>query len=146
MYTFGRKSKERLETCHPDIQLILNELIRYYDFSVLEGHRSQETQMKYFSEGKSTLDGVNKKSKHQSYPSMAVDISPYVKGVNMFTDERGMVCFYHLAGMVIATAKRLKAEGLISHDIRWGGAWRTELNIFSGSTFFDGPHFELVKT
>jgi hypothetical protein len=37
MYTFSQKSIKRLITCHKDLQLILEELIEFYDFSVLEG-------------------------------------------------------------------------------------------------------------
>jgi len=144
MYNFGDKSKARLETCHPDIQLICKEVIKIYDFSVLEGHRTQETQARYFAEGKSTLDGVNKKSKHQSSPSMAADIMPYKKGSNAFSGhEKDDRRFYMLMGMVKAVAARLKEEGLITHDVRFGLDWDGD-DTFRDQTFDDLPHFELV--
>lgn len=143
-YSFGEKSLSKLSTCHPDIQKILNELIKIYDFSVLEGERSLETQQKYFAEGKSKLDGVNKKSKHQSSPSMAVDIMPYKKGTNAFSgSELDNRRFYVMMGMVKAISMRLKEEGHISHSVRFGMDWDGD-DTFNDQTFHDLPHFELT--
>jgi peptidoglycan L-alanyl-D-glutamate endopeptidase CwlK len=85
MYEFSEKSLSRLNTCHQDIIEICKELIQVYDFSVLEGHRTLEKQQEHYKAGRSKLDGIKKKSKHQSYPSMAIDIMPYVKGTNAFS-------------------------------------------------------------
>ena len=41
MAKFGRKSRERLETCHEDLQDLFNEVVRFFDCSVLEGHRGE---------------------------------------------------------------------------------------------------------
>ncbi len=143
-YTFGEKSQARLDTCHPDIQLICKEVIKIYDFSVLEGHRTQETQQEYFRTGRSKLDGVTHKSKHQSSPSMAVDIMPYKKGTNAFSgNEKDDRRFYMLMGMVKAVAARLKAEGKITHDVRFGLDWDGD-DTFRDQTFDDLPHFELI--
>lgn len=143
-YSFGEKSLSKLKTCHPDIQKILHELIKIYDFSVLEGERSLETQQKYFAEGKSKLDGVNKKSKHQSSPSMAVDIMPYKKGTNAFSgSEMDNRRFYVMMGMVKAIAMRLKEEGHITHSVRFGMDWDGD-DTFTDQSFHDLPHFELI--
>lgn len=143
-YKFGKRSQARLDTCHPDIQAICNEVIKVYDFSVLEGHRTQETQARYFAEGRSKLDGVTRKSKHQSSPSMAVDIMPYKKGSNAFSgNEKDDRRFYMLMGMVKAIAARLKAEGKITHDVRFGLDWDGD-DTFRDQTFDDLPHFELI--
>jgi peptidoglycan L-alanyl-D-glutamate endopeptidase CwlK len=144
MYKFGNRSKENLKTLHQDLQLILNEVIKYYDFSIIEGHRTLETQQKYFSEGKSKLDGITKKSKHQYYPSRAVDIMPYKKGTNAFSgneyDERR---FYTLMGMIKLCASQLKDKGLITHSVRFGLDWDGD-DTYRDQTFHDLPHFELV--
>jgi len=148
MYKFGPTSQERLKTCHQDLQLILNTVIKIYDFSVLEGIRSDNRQLKLFNEGKSTLDGIEHKSKHQANKdnvSMAVDIMPYYKGFNPFQSENGPKSFYFLAGIMIATAHQLFNEGKITHLLRWGGNWDSDMDFFSDSNFFDLPHFELVK-
>ena len=144
-YIFSMTSSDRLHTCHKDIQKILRELIKYYDFSVIEGYRSKETQMKYFAEGKSTLDGETKKSKHQSFPSMAVDIMPYKKGTNAFSgkelDERR---FYMMMGMVKIIAAKLYEAGEIEHKVRFGLDWDGD-ETFTDQTFHDLPHMELIK-
>ena len=131
MYKFGKKSQERLETCHADLQKILNEIIKIYDFTILEGKRTLEQQQKYFKEGKSKLDGINKKSKHQSKPSLAVDIAPFP------IDWNDTKRFYFLAGLVIAKANELGIK------IRWGGSWNGSFD-FKQNKFNDLPHFELV--
>lgn len=143
-YKFSKKSRTRLETCHPDIQAICNEVIKAYDFSVLGGHRTLETQRAYFNEGKSKLDGIHKKSKHQASPSMAVDIMPYKKDTNAFSGhEKDDRRFYMLMGMVKAVAARLKEEGKITHDVRFGLDWDGD-DTFRDQTFDDLPHFELI--
>ena len=143
-YSFSQKSLDNLMSCHQDIQKILVELIGMYDFSVIEGARSKETQMKYFAEGKSKLDGIIKKSKHQSTPSMAVDIMPYKKGTNAFSGkELDHRRFYMMMGMVKAIADRLLIKGEITHRVRFGLDWDGD-DTFSDQAFHDLPHFELV--
>ena len=147
MYKFGKRSRSRLDTCHPDMIIIMEEVIKLYDFSVLEGLRPLEKQQEYFETGRSKLDGVNKKSKHQddgSGKSRAIDIMPYKKGTNAFSgQEKDQRRFYYLAGIVKATAARLKEEGKISHSIRWGGDWDGD-DVYTDQNFDDLPHFELV--
>lgn len=118
MYKFSKTSQEKLSTCHPNLQKILNIVINYYDFTVLEGHRSHERQQKLLAEGKTTL----KVSKHNKTPSMAVDIAPYPIDWNN-TDR-----FKQLAKFIKCTAQALDIP--ITH----GGDWKT---------FKDYPHFEL---
>ena len=72
MPTFGTKSQEKLENCDPQIKLVLQEAIKHYDFSVLEGHRTEEKQKEYFESGASKVLFPN--SKHNSFPSMAADV------------------------------------------------------------------------
>lgn len=145
MAEFSSKSKEKLETCHADIQKILNTLIKSYDFSVLEGTRTKATQMKYFREGKSKLDGIRKKSKHQSRPSMAVDIMPWAKNTNAFSgNELDNRRFYTMMGMVKAISIDLLSKGEITHKVRFGLDWDGD-DTYRDQTFHDLPHFELIK-
>lgn len=144
-YKFGTKSLQQFETLHYDLQLILSELIKIYDFSIIEGHRTLETQQKYFAEGRSKLDGIKQKSKHQSFPSMAVDIMPYKKGTNAFSgDELDNRRFYMMMGMVKAIAEHLYSQGEIVHKVRFGLDWDND-DTFKDQTFHDLPHFELVE-
>jgi len=148
MYRFGNRSKERLTTCHPDMIKIMEEVIKVYDFSVLEGLRTAEKQLEYFETGRSKLDGVKKLSKHQDHGdglSYAVDIMPYKRGSNAFSgNKKDIARFYYLGGLVkMATAKLLE-EGKISHTIRWGADWNSN-DLFDDNSFDDLPHFELKK-
>lgn len=144
MYSFSKTSLDRLNTCHPDIVEICKELIMFYDFSVLEGHRTLEQQQEHFKAGRSRLDGINQKSKHQSYPSMAIDIMPYKNGTNAFSgDYKDEARFYMMMGAVKAIAHRLLIEGKISHNVRFGLDWDSD-DTFTDQTFHDLPHFELI--
>jgi len=148
MYKFGKRSKQRLDTCHPDMIKIMEEVIKIYDFSVLEGLRTAEKQMEYFETGRSKLDGVNKLSKHQDHGdglSYAIDIMPYKKGSNAFSGkQKDIARFYYLGGLVKMAAFRLLEEGKITHTIRWGADWNSN-DLFDDQNFDDLPHFELKK-
>ena len=151
MYQFGKSSQERLDTCHPDLRLILSEAIKVspVDFGISEGVRSVQKQLDYFLHGKSRLDPRNpeqaKKAKHLPGPdglSTAADFYAYVPGRNDLAYD-----FNHLslvAGVVLSTAKRLKNEGKVTHGIRWGGNWDMDGQIITDQTFNDLPHVELV--
>jgi peptidoglycan L-alanyl-D-glutamate endopeptidase CwlK len=144
MYSFGEKSKERLNTCHIDLRTICNEVIKYIDFSILEGTRSLAKQQEYFNAGKSKLDGITQKSKHQRTPSLAIDIMPYTKGTNPFDgDNKSKARFYLLAGYMLMASEQLYDRGDIQYKLRWGGDWDSDKN-FSDQSFDDLPHFELI--
>jgi len=157
MYNFGKSSLSKLETTHPDIQLILQTLIKVYDFSILEGARSDTRQMQLYNEGKSHLDGVTKKSKHQPVDvydednmfigklSYAVDIMPWKKDTNAFSGSRfDDARFYFMMGLVRAISIDLLNKGLINHKVRFGLDWDSD-DVFSDSNFHDLPHFELIE-
>jgi len=74
-YKFGKKSASELLTCHPDLQMIMNDIIQLRDFTITCGYRDEISQNKAFSEGKSKLKFPN--SKHNKQPSLAIDIAPY---------------------------------------------------------------------
>lgn len=145
MAKFSNTSLQKLNTCHPDIVLIMSEAIKIADFTILEGSRPDELQYKYFKEGKSKLDGIKQKSKHQVTKqnplSMAVDVAPYP--LDFSNSHKKLSRFYFLAGIIKATAHRLKEEGKITHSIRWGGDWDSD-HDFTDNTFDDLPHFELI--
>lgn len=147
MYGFTKESKEKLNSCHKDIQTIMNKLIEIYDFKILEGLRTTEQQVKYFKDGKSKLDGIIKKSKHQddgSGKSMAIDIMPYSRDTNAFSGKiKDNARFYFMAGIVFAITEELYEQNLITHKIRWGGDWDSD-SLFDDNSFDDLPHFELI--
>ena len=122
MPSFGTKSQERLETCDPQIQLVLQEAIKHYDFSVLEGHRTEEKQQEYFESGASKVKFPN--SKHNVYPAMAVDVVPYP------IDWDNLQRFKELSEVIKEACKTVGIENL-----HWGfDLWQ-----------WDMPHWELRK-
>jgi peptidoglycan L-alanyl-D-glutamate endopeptidase CwlK len=121
MPKFSKISQERLKTCHPDLQKIMNLAIQEYDFSILCGHRSEAAQNEAFRTGKSKLKYP--KSKHNKLPAHAVDIAPYP------IDWNNIKRFEALADIVLRIAEE---QGI---KIRWGGH-------FKGG--WDKPHFEII--
>lgn len=130
MAAFSAKSVERLKTCHPDLQKVFAEVVKHRDCTVLCGHRSQAEQ------DQAVKDGMSKtpwpKSKHNSTPSMAVDVAPYP--VDWKDKER----FTHFAGFVLGIAATFGIK------LRWGGDWLLD-GTPSNDKFYDGPHFEIVE-
>jgi peptidoglycan L-alanyl-D-glutamate endopeptidase CwlK len=136
MAIFSKRSIEKLGTCHPDLQMIMQHAIRVMDFSILCGHRGKGEQWRLYQDGKTKLNYPN--SKHNKTPSLAVDIAPYP------IDWSDRKRFYYLAGVVEGIADQLLRDGVITHKIRWGGDWNRNHN-FNDQTFFDLPHIELVE-
>ena len=141
-YKFSKRSLAQLATCHPDLQRILTEALKVsdIDFGISEGHRPAAKQKEYFDAGKSKIDGVKKKSKHNLTPSMAADTYAYVGGVSYKQKD-----IIFLAGVVTATANSLFAQGEITHKVRWGGNWDRDGEIITDQNFQDLVHFELYK-
>lgn len=135
MSKFSKTSKARLETCHQDLQTIFHYVVKYFDCAIICGERTQEDQDKAVHEGFSKVKYPN--SKHNSSPSMAVDVIPYPID---WTDTEGM---RHFAGYVRGVARMLKDYGDISHELRWGGDWDGDFNM-RDQTFIDLPHYELI--
>ena len=127
-FYFGKSSKRRLATCHPDLQKVFNEVIKHVDCSVLEGHRDERKQNQYFSEGKSKVKYPM--GRHNTNPSRAVDVTPYP--VNWKDRERQTL----FAGFVLGIAKSM---GI---NLRWGGDWDQDFQV-NDNRFDDFPHFEL---
>jgi len=144
MNQFSKTSRARLNTCHKDLQLVMGMAIALspVDFGIAEGTRSITMQQKFFKEGKTQLDGVNKKSKHNYSPSKAVDIYAYVNGKASWK-AKDMI---FLSGFIIAIARHMKALSLITHEFRWGGNWDKDGEIISDQGFVDLPHFEIIET
>jgi peptidoglycan L-alanyl-D-glutamate endopeptidase CwlK len=137
MPCFSEQSLEKLATCHIDLQTLFKEVIKYFDCTVIEGFRNKEAQNKAFAEGKSQKQWPD--GKHNFYPSNAVDVVPYPID---WKDRERMVYF---AGVVMGIAKMLKAQGKITHDIRWGNDWNTDTEV-KDNNFDDLPHYELILT
>ena len=128
MPKFGSKSKERLGTCHEDLQKVFNEVIKHVDCSVLEGHRDEYRQNKLFDEGKTKVKFPM--GRHNSSPSRAVDVTPYP----VDWDDRERQTLF--AGFVLGIARNMGIK------LRWGGDWDQDFQVVD-NRFDDFPHFEL---
>jgi peptidoglycan L-alanyl-D-glutamate endopeptidase CwlK len=135
MPEFSQTSLNRLDSCHEDLQIIMSEVIRLFDCSILEGHRDHDRQELLFQKGYSQVQWPD--SKHNTMPSMAVDVAPYP----ILWDDEGRFAFF--AGWVFCVAARLFEEEKISHQLRWGGDWDQD-TYTEDQDFNDLVHFELV--
>jgi len=114
MPSFGQRSRENLETCTHDIQLVLNKAIEIVDFSVVCGHRGEQAQNKAYTEGRSTKQWPN--SNHNQFPSPAVDIWPYYPG----QDWKAEIWLTDVAVMeAIREMDTLKAQKALETIKRW---------------------------
>ena len=130
MPRFGKRSKQRLSTCDERLQEVFNEVIKYVDCSVLEGHRGKERQNQLYKEGKTKV--IYPKGRQNASPSLAVDVAPYPIDWN---DRERFTLF---AGFVIGMANRM------GYTLRWGGDWNMNFEV-NDNKFDDFPHFEIKE-
>ncbi len=130
MPRFGKTSTKRLEEAELDLQMILSEAIKHFDFSIVWTHRGMEAQNRAYKEGNSQKQWPT--SKHNSLPSYAVDIVPYPEGY-----EASYAQFYEMATYVFAAAAILEVP------IRWGGHWENYTQ--RGKMDRDWAHFEKIE-
>ena len=97
MPSFGRKSKEMLETTCEEIQEIANEVIKEMDISCISGFRGEIEQNELFKKGFSKLKYPS--SAHNQNPSLAGDFCPFPCNWNDKEDfTRMRELFYYHAG------------------------------------------------
>jgi hypothetical protein len=130
MPKFSKRSLSNLVTCHPLLQELAHEVIKDFDFTVIEGHRDKSSQMKAFASKTSKLKWP--RSKHNQWPSQAFDALPYPflgwKGIE------SQAAFQAQAEAILAAWEALgdKTSGwkLVSGHVSWG---------------WDSPHFQIEK-
>jgi len=151
MPKFATTSMSRLSSCSRDIQTIMLEVVKYRDITIVEGSRTAERQHEHWQKGRKLIrtsndpknassweiankkkvvtykDGYSKKSKHQSYPSVAIDVCPYPE---MWSDENAL---NELRGIIKYVQDRLYEEGKIEKKIANG------YDLWNG---WDCPHWE----
>jgi len=136
MPKFGRRSRQRLKGVDARLVSVLNEVVKYFDITVIEGLRSQERQNELVEQGKSKT----KFGKHVQ--GKAVDIAPYP------IDWKARDDFHYLGGFVLGIAAKLGV------NVRWGGDWSSpslDKDVMSGKEqrttkdngFDDLVHFEI---
>ena len=137
MAKFGKTSAKRLNTAHEVLQILFNRVIKFRDCSVTCGHRPESEQKACFRKGVSKAKWPN--SKHNSLPSMAVDIVPW-------PEKWGNIeAFLMLKAVIYREWRIMKSQGLTKgFRLRWGGDWDGDGDR-TDQTFHDLPHWELVK-
>ena len=134
MPKFSKTSKERLSTCNWNLVVLFNEVIKTFDCKVICGHRTKEKQEEAFNKKFSKVHYPN--SKHNSSPSMAVDVVPYPVD---WKDTNRMKFF---AGYVLGIAQKLLDEKRMTHKVISGLDWDADTEL-KDTTFKDHPHFQL---
>jgi len=130
MPNFSARSDAHLQTCHDDLQKVFNVVIQFYDCTILEGHRGEFDQNKYFDEKKSRVQWPD--GKHNKMPSEALDAMPYP--IDWEDTDR----IYHFAGFVLGIASMMGIK------LRYGGDWDGDLS-FKDQKFNDLVHYERIK-
>lgn len=134
MFKFGESSLENRQGVKPIIIKVLDRALEItkvdFGFPEFAGLRTAEEQNKLYKEGKSQLDGYERKSYHQS--GNAIDFYAFVNGKASWQPD-------HLA-MVAAAILQAAAEFGVKAS--WGGLWSTNETKNGIQYGWDAGHIE----
>lgn len=155
---FAVASLDALSTCDERWQEIAHSAIRVWDFSVLECHRNRAKQDAMIAAGTSLAHWPT--SKHNSMPSLAIDLAPWYPknpgGIDWRTDHAMMAAAYdgnwRLVRTILENVKRWQAfSGFIrgiAHargiKVRSGADWDGDAR-FNDHKLIDLPHYEIIE-
>ena len=127
MPQFSEASRRRLLTCDDRLVTVCSDVIRYYDFAVTCGHRTDAEQEELYAQGRTAPGRIvtykrGGESIHNTDPSCAVDVVPWP--IDWSDHSR----FIELAGAMLYAAR---VRGI---PLEWGGHWQR---------FKDLPHFQV---
>lgn len=156
---FGSGSLKQLDTVESVLNLLAERALYIAgsigkDFSVIEGHRSPERQLKLYEDGKTQLTGGGK---HNFFPSKALDFVPYHSiektltgnpaqiqslaskyGKSFETMNALIMAEFHVIAMCF-----IQAASEFDVEITWGGDWNRDGSSFD-TNFMDWGHIELT--
>jgi peptidoglycan L-alanyl-D-glutamate endopeptidase CwlK len=149
-FSFGLNSTNQLITLAEPLQRVLLKAVESYDFSITEGRRTLDTQIRNIRRGASkTIDSrhIPRDAQGMYDPrglSEAADLVPYQKNVNPWpqegdtSDEKAKKYrrFYFMQGILYQAAHD------VGVDVRIGVDWDGDLDFFD-QTFDDMGHVEL---
>lgn len=152
MPKYSTISLNKLNSCHQDLQTIFNYVVKYFDNSIISGQRTEQEQKGLYKIGRefdgdnwiitgdvvTYKDGKYRKSAHNEYPSMAVDVVPYP--IEWDNTDR----MRYFVGYVKGIAQMLYDYGVISHLLKTGLDWNDN-TVLKDQRFNDFPHFEIYK-
>ena len=127
-------SIQRLKSCDKRLYLITIEAIKKspYQFIITSGYRTIDEQQKLYAQGRNesgkivtNIDGINKKSNHNYFPSRAFDIAIIIEDKVTWDIQYYKIVAQHIKDTAIK----------MGFKIQWGGDWE--------GNFKDMPHFEL---
>lgn len=131
--SLSAKSLERLSTCDQRLQELFKRVGESYPCLVTEGHRDMQRQNEAFEKGFSQVKWPD--GKHNSFPSLAVDVVPLQSDGSIDWNDR--IKFYHFIGYVLGMAE------VLGFNVRSGSDWNKNLNL-KDQKFYDLPHWEIV--
>jgi peptidoglycan L-alanyl-D-glutamate endopeptidase CwlK len=162
MPKYGATSRERQATLHQHLVVLTDAAIGVVDIVILCGARSDKQQALEYLTGRSKLDGVQKRSLHQTDQknplSRAVDLAPYygdevrripwsispivaipgqVSEARAKQNIENLKRWYQFGGLIKGIAAGLGIP------IIWGGDWDND-GRSDDQRFHDLPHFQLV--
>ncbi len=160
---YGLDSRQKLDTTGAQLQAVFLKAIEHRDIKIIEGARPDALQALYFDQGRSKLDGVTKKSKHQTSEktpkSRAIDAGPYyadewprlpwstspliailgqVSEDQAWKNLENLKRWHGFGGYILGIGDSLGIT------LRWGGDWDGDERS-DDQGFHDLPHFELVE-
>lgn len=128
-FKLSQRSLDRLIGVHPNLVKVVKRAIEIsaYDFMVVEGLRTKETQAEYVKKGASkTMDSYH--LKQNSGYGHAVDLAPLENGAIDWNDTKGQF------GAVAKAMKQAAKE--LGVSIEYGGDWKS---------FVDKPHYQIPR-
>lgn len=127
-------SLQRLMTCElPLIKLFCAVSVKF-PLYIVYGHRNEKEQNEAYAKGNSKVQWPN--SKHNTYPSKAVDAVPKEQAAGKIKlDWNDAKRFYFLAGHVMQKAKDMGIP------LRFGGDWDSDTEL-KDNNFNDLAHYE----
>lgn len=148
-YSFGKRSRSHLETCHPVLQDIAEAAISAtpMDFTILCGYRGEAEQNELYAQGRSKLrypDSKHNRTDIRGNPmSWAVDVAPWFKEAPHIRWDSPRE-FRWLAGFFIGIGHSIAVSS--GYTLRWGGDWDSDGDHSKvDNPFMDLPHIELVE-
>lgn len=145
MPKFGTASEGHLQQVHPDLVKLAREVIKHFDFSIIDGVRTVEEQKKNIAKGVSkTMNSLHLPQGDNL--GHALDMMPFPvewgkvdKGLNAVAHadpSLQVLRAYYFQGVVKGIAL------MMDINIRQGVDWNGDTN-FNDQTFHDIPHVEL---
>lgn len=154
MSEFGRSSRAKLNTCHPELQRVADVVIQEMDHTIIYGWRSEQIQMALYKAGKSTkafgskhnhVLAIRKNLVAASGDPWTSAMLPGVKQSNAIDvapwpiDWKNINRFRLLAGLYLGVAVALGIK------LRWGGDWDRDFSELDEKGLRDFGHLERLN-